>query len=230
MQTSTTSPRDTMAAVIAEPAAPAPAGRSATGHARRSSANLQRWTRLAHTYTSMAALLVVLFFGVTGLTLNHPDWTFGFDESVSHAEGSLPSGLRTDDGDAVGLLAVSEFLRAEHGVRGTVAEFDSDDTGGWLSYRGPGYAAEATYDSAAGTFTLDVTRQGVVGVLNDLHKGRDADSPWRVVIDVAAVFLVLIAASGLLLQLLLRRRRRIALTLVAIGGLLTTILAWSAVA
>jgi hypothetical protein len=227
-----------MAAVIAEPAepaapaapaGPAPAGRMTTRHGPRSSVNLQRWTRLAHTYTSMAALLVVLFFGATGLTLNHPDWTFGFDETVSHAEGSLPEPLRSD-GDAVELLAVSEFLRAEHGVRGTVNEFGADDTGGWLSYRGPGYAAEATYDSTAGTFTLDVTQQGVVGVLNDLHKGRDTDSPWRGVIDVAAVFLVLIAASGLVLQLLLRRRRRLALTLAAIGGLLCSAVAWSTVA
>ncbi len=38
-----------------------------------------RWARLIHVYTSMIALLVVLFFAVTGLTLNHPEWTFGSD-------------------------------------------------------------------------------------------------------------------------------------------------------
>ena len=33
--------------------------------------------RWIHVYTSMISLLIVLFFGLTGITLNHPKWTFG---------------------------------------------------------------------------------------------------------------------------------------------------------
>ena len=32
--------------------------------------------RWLHVYLSMISLAVVLFFSVTGITLNHPDWFF----------------------------------------------------------------------------------------------------------------------------------------------------------
>ena len=37
-------------------------------------AKLMRWL---HIYLSMFGLAAVLFFSVTGITLNHPDWAFG---------------------------------------------------------------------------------------------------------------------------------------------------------
>lgn len=47
------------------------------GAARSARRTTQRVARWLHVYTSMIALFIVLFFGVTGITLNHPDWTFG---------------------------------------------------------------------------------------------------------------------------------------------------------
>lgn len=184
---------------------------------RSRSATTQRWTRILHAYTSMAALLLVLFFGATGLTLNHPEWDLGFDTTRSEVTGDLPADAVGEDG-AVELLALSEHLRAAHGVRGEVTEFGSTDGEGFISYRGPGYAAEARFDSASGTYALTSEQQGVVGVLNDLHKGRDTTSSWSWLIDAAAVFLVVISLTGLVLQLVLRRRRTSALVLAGAGG------------
>ena len=37
------------------------------------------WVRVVHIYLSLYAFVVVLFFGATGLMMNHPDW-FALDE------------------------------------------------------------------------------------------------------------------------------------------------------
>ena len=49
-------------------------------------AKLMRWL---HIYLSMFGLAAVLFFSVTGITLNHPDWVFGQVERRREAEGQM---------------------------------------------------------------------------------------------------------------------------------------------
>lgn len=179
------------------------------------------WTRILHVYTSMLALLVVLFFGATGVTLNHPEWTFGFDSETASYDGTLPSGRLDDDG-TVRFLAVSEFLRSSHGIDGDVVDFGTDLGEAFISYAEPGYTADVFFDLETGEYRLTVEQQGWVGVFNELHKGRDTGSSWSWLIDASGVFLVLIAVTGLTLQLLLSKRRRAAL-IWALGGSVVTI-------
>ena len=57
-------------------------------------AALMRWL---HIYLSMFGLASVLFFSVTGLTLNHPDWFFAGAERRVEAEGRIdPKWLHLD--------------------------------------------------------------------------------------------------------------------------------------
>jgi hypothetical protein len=50
--------------------------------------------RWLHIYLSMFGLAAVLFFSVTGLTLNHPDW-FGEPERRVSARGQMARGRAT---------------------------------------------------------------------------------------------------------------------------------------
>jgi hypothetical protein len=168
----------------------------------------------------MIALLVVLFFGITGVTLNHPEWTFGFDPTTENSQGVLPD--ETVVGGTVEYLAVSEFVRTEHNVKGEVTDFGADATDGFISYRGPGYSADLIFDLESGSYELTVQQQGWIGVMNDLHKGRDTDASWNWLIDVSGALLVAISITGLALQLFLKQRRRAAV-LAAIGGALVTV-------
>ena len=147
------------------------------GWSRRRSATTNRWMRWLHAYTSMISLVVVLFFGVTGLTLNHPTWTLGdaIDRSVD--EGTLPGGYRTDGG--------------------------------------------VDFSVETGEYELTVEQQGFVGVMNDLHKGRDAPGSWKWIIDISAGLLVLVAVTGLGIQLFQRKRRTRALVFAGVGLVLT---------
>lgn len=181
----------------------------------------ERWARWIHVYTSMVSLLLVLFFGITGITLNHPDWTFGSESTTTTKRGTLDSSLLADG--QVDELGISEFFRTTYGISASLADHSLSSGQGLLSYRAPGYAANVTYDTSTGSYQLAIEQQGWVGVINDLHKGRDSSESWKWVIDVIAGFLVVISLTGLLLQLFLKRRRRSAL-LAAGGGVALTVL------
>lgn len=185
---------------------------------KRRSARTQRWMRWLHVYTSMISLLLVLFFGLTGITLNHPSWTLGDDPDSSTATGTLPAELLTADGGAAGdvdYLGVSEYARDTLGAHGSISDYGTTGTDGSIVYQAAGYAATLRFDTTTGEYTFDVEQQGWVGVLNDLHKGRDTTSTWKWVIDLSGVFLVAVAITGLVIQFVYRKRRRSALALAA---------------
>lgn len=187
----------------------------------------QFWLRWAHVYISMFSLLVMLFFGITGVTLNHPDWVFGGDVVETTVSGVLPTESRVADG--VEFLAVSEFVRKRHDVGGDVVDFGVGDDGrGSISYRGPGYAADLFFDAGSGAYDLTVSEDGFVGTMNALHQGRDAGSMWRLIIDVSGVLLVVIALTGLGIQLFMKKRRFTALAWSVVGAVATFVLIWLA--
>lgn len=38
--------------------------------------------RWLHVYVSMLSFLTILFFAITGITLNHPEWTLGLTQTT----------------------------------------------------------------------------------------------------------------------------------------------------
>lgn len=173
--------------------------------------------RWLHVYASMIAFAVILFFGVTGLLLNHPTWLGGEEVTVTTVDGTLPSTVRDDSGDGVEFLAVSEYMRNKHGVVGEVTNFDQVADEGSINYSGPGYGATVRFDVPTLEFQLTVREEGIVNAMRDLHSGSDTGSAWSLVIDVSAGFLVFVAVTGLGIQVFLKKRRRRALAWM-VGG------------
>lgn len=181
--------------------------------------------RWLHIYTSMVSLLVVLFFALTGITLNHPDWVFGTQVVTRTTSGTLPSGWQ--QGGKPDWLSVVEYLRASAGVKGIAGDYvtaGSADPQDSLSFHAPGYSADVFIVKQSGAYKLNVTQQGFVAVLNDFHRGRDAGGAWAWVIDLAGGFLALIALTGLGLLLYLKKIRRAALLSMLGGAVLIGIL------
>ena len=177
--------------------------------------------RWLHIYTSMVSLLVVLFFAATGVTLNHPDWLAG--ERTDEISGTLPATWKTTKG--IDWLVVAEHLRSENGVHGTVADRRDDDREASLTFRAPGYSADAFIDVRDGSYKLTVSYQGAVGVLNDLHRGRDAGNAWAWLIDASGVFLVFLSLTGLGLLFYLKKVRLKGLLVMTAGAALAVALA-----
>lgn len=179
--------------------------------------------RWLHTYTSMISLLVLLFFSITGITLNHPDWAFGTVETKKEVTGTLPKGWINNG--QVNWLTVAEELRAQQGLKGRASEPRVDGNEADISFLGPGYSAETFIDTKTGQYTTTILAQGAVAVMNDLHKGRDTTGSWKWVIDLSGIFLTIVALTGLGILFYLKKTRTQALTVMAIASVLAVILA-----
>jgi uncharacterized protein len=98
-----------------------------------------------------------------------------------------------------------------------------------VSFKGPGYTADAFVDRATGSYELTVTTMGIVAVLNDLHKGRDTGAVWAWVIDLSAGLLVLVSITGMIL-LWFVHKRRVTGYVIAIAGAVISYLMYRYVA
>jgi hypothetical protein len=184
-------------------------------------------SRFLHLYLSMVSFAVVLFFAATGLTLNHPDWFSSQIKTIVRHGVAAKSmlGNRTAQvaagggGDAtIDKLGLVEMLRSRDGIHGAVSDLRVDDSQIEISFKAPGYSADAFIDRDSGKYDLTETRNGFVAILNDLHKGRDSGRAWSVVIDISASLLVLVSLSGLVLIWFMHKRRTNGLLLAAAGA------------
>lgn len=181
---------------------------------KRATAKYSRWL---HIYGSMLSFAVVFFFAATGITLNHPDW-FAAVERPSQLTGTLDPKW-TDTGSAdVAKLEIVEAFRSRHQIAGTLSELRVDDSQITVSFRGPGYGADAFVDRKTGKYDLTENRMGFVAVINDLHKGRDTGSPWKWLIDVSAALLVFVSLTGLILIYFIHKHRFAGVVLLVLGG------------
>jgi hypothetical protein len=196
---------------------PLPDVRASRSHARlawrRRVAKLTRWL---HIYGSMVSFAVVLFFAITGVTLNHQEW-FAAEQLTTQVQGSMPTTwLATADVDK---LQVAEFLRRTHGLRGSVSDFRVDDREANVAFKGPGYAVDVVIDRATGRYELTEVEMGFAAIINDLHKGRDTGGIWKGAIDVSAGVLVFISLSGLVLLYFVHRHRMAGALVLVIGAM-----------
>ena len=169
----------------------------------------------------MFSFAVLLFFAVTGLTLNHPNWFEG-QEQTREFQGTID---RKWLGKDVDKLDIVEYLRRTHRITGAMHDFRVDDTQCSVSFKGPGYAADASIDRDSGAYRLSETRMGFWAVINDLHKGRDSGAAWAMVIDIAAVLMTLVSLTGFVLIFFLLKRRFSGLMIFAAGAVVA-VLAW----
>jgi hypothetical protein len=196
-------------------------------------AKLIRWL---HIYLSMFGLAAVLFFSVTGITLNHPDWFFSGAERQNELEGQMnlvwlrndtPAVGSSDQPDQAGPVAkleVVEYLRKSHRIGGALADFRADEMECTVTFKGPGYSADAVIDRETGHYTLTQTYHGFVAVINDLHKGRDTGPVWSLVIDVSAALMTIISLTGLAMLFYLKLRRRPGLVVSLIGTVVVVVI------
>ena len=197
--------------------APAPAGTRAH-HTRRLVAH---WSRVLHTYLSMASFSILFFFAATGITLNHQDKMNGAPK-VTRFTGHLDAVLvAPSSGTPIEESRIVAQLRAAHGIQARLGDFRVDDDQLTVSFKGPGYAADAFVDRKTASYEITETRMGLVAIVNDLHKGRDTGTVWARVIDLSAILMMLVSITGLTLIFFLYRRIVLGLWMLAGGTVLS---------
>jgi uncharacterized protein len=168
----------------------------------------------------MSSFAILFFFAITGVTLNHTDW-FAHHQSSRQLKGTVAAQWLKPE---VQKLEIAEKLRAAHGIRSAITDFRIDDGQVAVSFKGPGYSADAFVDRATGAYEFNETTMGFVAVLNDLHKGRDTGRVWSAVIDISAILMVLVSLSGMVLIFFLHKRLVSGLVSVAAGAAVSYLL------
>jgi hypothetical protein len=180
---------------------------------------LAKYARWLHIYVSMTSFVIVFFFAATGLTLNHAEW-FGDADQATLVKDAVDSRWTNTGTAEVAKAEIVQSLRRQHHVGGAMSEFRVDDQQCAVSFKGPGYSADAVIDRETGTYELTESRLGFVAIVNDLHKGRDTGSAWKLVVDVAAGLLTFISLTGLVLIYFVHKHRTTGVVLLVVGAAL----------
>ena len=168
----------------------------------------------------MSSFAILFFFAITGVTLNHTDW-FAHHQSSRQLKGLVNAQWLKPE---VQKLEIAEKLRAAHSIRSAITDFRIDDGQVAVSFKGPGYTADAFLDRTTGLYEFNETTMGFVAILNDLHKGRDTGRVWSAVIDISAILMVLVSLSGMVLIFFLHKRLVSGLVSVVVGGIVSYLL------
>jgi hypothetical protein len=155
-----------------------------------------------HIYFSMAGLVLVLLFAVTGLTLNHDD--FGWSEpTTSTTTLALPRSLL----DRPSQGAIGQYLRGALSLQSPAMKYRADDDEIDVTFTAPGSRTQVMIHRADGTARVESESRGLFAKLDDLHKGLDSGNVWRGVIDINAVLLILSSITGIITLVSLPKRR-----------------------
>ncbi|WP_286238875.1 PepSY-associated TM helix domain-containing protein [Neptuniibacter halophilus] len=189
----------------------------------KKSSKVNRLVRLLHVYTSMLMLLVMLFFTLTGLTLNHRDW-FADAPAPERLELPLPQMLAQPELWREDPLAQAEqvrrWLSREYQVLGNQVsyEWEADSQLMVIDVKRPGGYSLAEVDLESASVLLEKQTYGAVATLNDLHMGRYSGALWSGFIDLSAVAMLLFTLTGFWLVLPQKKKRQRLISLSLLGS------------
>jgi hypothetical protein len=174
-------------------------------------------SRMLHLYVSAALFSLLIFFCVTGITLNHIDWLSNGEEfttsltlPVIHSPLEQLSQLDT--------VPLDQLLSETLGLK-NAKEISIDFELGQVTadYSLPAGYAFATWSIYQGTVEVEYQKGNVFAIMNDLHKGRHTGEYWRWLIDISAVFMLLFSLTGLIILFQQLKRRGTGLWLLLWG-------------
>ncbi|HKM16463.1 MAG TPA: PepSY-associated TM helix domain-containing protein [Marinospirillum sp.] len=189
----------------------------------------QRWVRPLHAYSSMLMLFILLFFTLTGLTLNNRQWlptpSISNDVELPLAEAFSDVVFATDTAEQQG-QAVWQWLKNEQGLSGgeLSVQWSADESLLMLDIKRPGGYTLVEILPEEQTVWYENHSLGWMAIVNDLHMGRYSGKVWSWFIDLSAVVMLLFTLTGFWLVLFHPKRRSRTLLLSGFGTLLMVIL------
>lgn len=185
--------------------------------------------RLWHWISSALCLIGLLFFTVTGITLNHAG-EIEAAPAVHETSATLPPELlallkAAAEGKARALPdPVASWVEESFGAAAGDRAVEWSAGEAYIALPRPGGDAWVAISTVSGEATYETTSRGAVSFLNDLHKGRNTGTAWRLFIDGFAVACLVFVVTGLLLLHLHAANRPSTWPLVGFGLLLPSLL------
>jgi hypothetical protein len=184
----------------------------------------KKLTQLAltlHIYLSMTGFLLILLFGITGLTLNHADWDWRTRTSETSSI-MLPADLIQQPDEK----KVTEELRRLLGVRSPVTLYRESPEEIEVLFAAPGSRTQVLIQREDGSAAVDSESRGFLGKIEDLHKGHDSGRVWSWTIDITAILLTISAMTGIVTLASLPGRRRMGFVFGALGLAICFVIYW----
>ncbi len=160
----------------------------------------------------MALLTLMIFFSITGITLNHPEWFADNKAEVVEVDFITPAELLTQKNEG---KLLNFLLKANH-LNGNRLTIEREEDELFITDKGPGAYLSLTIGLSSGEAYREATNYGYWALLNDLHKGRNSGDFWRFIIDLSAVLMIVFSLTGFVLALAQRRiNRTIAVSIIS---------------
>lgn len=177
-----------------------------------------RTSRMLHAYISAFAFLALMFFSVTGILLNHPDWLQGKPPAEQNLIGQIPSAdiaaaLKTPEPPRALGAAIEQRMK----VRGAFHSGEMLDGEAMLRFEGATGSTDVILDLETGKAEATVQRATATSIVNDLHKGKNTGAVWKLLIDATAILVLALSVIGYVLFFSLRFRLRTSLILTAVS-------------
>ncbi len=185
---------------------------------------LYRQSRLWHGYLSAFAFLALMFFAVTGLLLNHPEW---FDQKPDdkpvEATLTLPKAeLAKAQAAKDPARALADAVGRERNLRGAYQSGEIIDGEAMIRLEGVTGSSDLIVNLESGETEVTISKVDLVTTINELHRGKNAGAAWKLVIDFSAIIVLALSLVGYILFFSLRFRLKTSLILtgVSLGALL----------
>ncbi len=186
--------------------------------------DIPSWTRWLHIYLSMFSFAALFFFSVTGITLNHPDWIKGGQEAERFSGKVNSEWVAAGDSTPVAKLEIVEYFRNIYSIKARLTDFRTEETECSLSFKGPGFVADAFIDRGTGSYELTITSAGYLAIINDIHKGRDTGTAWAVIIDISAILMIVVSLTGFLMIFFIKKKKADGLLIALLGTVIFIVL------
>lgn len=188
-----------------------------------------RHARYVHGWLSAFAFLVLVFFSVTGLLLNHPDWFEPAKEETTQRLTLPEDVLKSVQGQENPSDEILEFVRSEHHLVGRYKSSEVMDDEVMIHLESPAGSSDVWVTLDNGETEITTKPASTVSLINELHRGKNASVAWSWLIDISAILILLLSIAGYILFLSIKTRLVTHLTLTAVSIALLIIFIWSAI-
>ena len=181
---------------------------------------IYRLSRKLHIYLSAMAFILLLFFSLSGLMLNHPEWlqgervkekiflTLTADEISKVKEEKSPKVILTD------------LLKQKVDIPGEISGFEDLGDGYQLAFRGLAGTANIFVDYETGKVDIEVKHATLTDKFHVLHKGKNTGDLWSLALDFTAVMTLILSLFGFIILFTVKKRKALSFKMIGLSVLI----------
>lgn len=188
-----------------------------------------RHARYVHGWLSAFAFLILMFFALTGLFLNNPNWFEPAKDENTVTVSMTPDLLAKVKGQENPSTDILNFVRAEHTLVGRFQSSEVLDGEVMIRLESPAGSTDVWAMLDTGEIEVSSKPASTVSLINDLHRGKNAGTAWSWLIDISAITILILSIAGFILFLSIKSRLLTHLLLTAASLAVFILFVWIAV-